>query len=96
MTLEEIKNYLRVDYTEDDIYLHELIEVSQIYIDDMVGEAYKEYEKAVKIANLLQKKIISDLYETKGINIEGTNNLKRDTIVGSILDKLALYGDTNE
>lgn len=89
MTLEEIKNYLHVDYTDEDNYLNELIDVSLIYIDGMVGEAYKQDEKAVKLATLLQKKLISDMYENRGTEI--TNSSKRNIIVSSILDKLSLY-----
>ncbi|EES50811.1 head-tail connector protein [Clostridium cagae] len=96
MILEDIKEYLRLDYDDEDKYLQELIEISDIYIDSMVGEGYKIDAKAVKLANLLKKKIISDMFENRSTHIEGANNLKRDIIVTSILDKLALYGDVNE
>lgn len=95
MTLEEIKEYLHIDYTDEDLYLNELIDVSLIYIDSMVGESYKTDEKAVKLASLLQKKLISDMYENRGTEIASNkkiaSNSKRDIIVNSILDKLSLY-----
>lgn len=95
MTLEDVKNYLRIDSEDDDTYLSELLEVSLIYIDSMVGEDYKTNEKAVKLATLLQKKLISDMYENRGTEIP--NNTKKDIIVTSILDKLSLYeGDSDE
>jgi hypothetical protein len=31
------------------------------------------------------------MYENRGSNLEGANNLKKDIIVTSILDKLSLY-----
>lgn len=89
MTLEEVKSYLHVDYEDEDAYLNELIEISQIYIDSMVGEDYKTDEKAVKLAQLLQKKLINDMYENRGTEI--SNNTKKDILVISILDKLATY-----
>lgn len=89
MTLEEIKLYLHVDYADEDNYLNELLDVSLIYIDSMVGEYYKTDAKAVKLANLLQKKLIADMYENRGTEI--ASNSKRDIIVSSILDKLSLY-----
>jgi uncharacterized phage protein (predicted DNA packaging) len=89
MTLQEIKTYLRVDYTEDDDYINSLIEVSQIYIDSMVGVDYKTDTKAVKLAELLQKKLISDMYESRGTEV--VSNTKQDRIVNSILDKLSNY-----
>ena len=61
----------------------------------MVGEYYKTDAKAVKLAELLQKKLISDLYDNRGTSIN--SNCKKDIIVTSILDKLSMCeGDTNE
>ena len=89
MTLETIKNYLHIDYSDEDAYLTQLIEVAQIYIDSMVGEYYKVDEKAAKLAELLLMKLVSDLYENRGTEI--ASNTKKDIIVTSILDKLSLY-----
>lgn len=95
MTLEDVKNYLRIDDTEEDLFLQSLMEVAEIYIDSCVGEEYKTNDKAKKLAELLQKKIIADLYENRGTTAD---NIKKDTIVTTILNTLALYqevGDIN-
>ena len=94
MTLEEIKDYCRIDSNEDDILLTTLIETSEIYINSMVGKGYKTDEEALKLANLLQKKLILDMYENRATSLDGANNIKRDIIVESILDKLALFEET--
>lgn len=91
MTLDEVKSYLRIDYEEDDIFLSSLIEVSEEYIDSCVGTAYKTDEKAIKLANLLQKKLIADMFENRGTEI--SNSTKKDTIVTTILDKLSNYSE---
>ena len=97
MTLEEVKNYLHIDFDDEDNLLNSFITQSQIYIDSMVGTGYKSNEDAVQLKNVLQLKLISDMYENRGSNTEGANNLKRDIIVTSILDKLSLYeGDSSE
>lgn len=93
MTLEEVKNYLRIDYEDDDILLNNLIEVSEEYIDSCVGIAYKSDEKAIKLANLLQKKLVRDMFENRGTEI--SNSSKRDTIVSTILEKLSNYSESN-
>ncbi|HDK7179306.1 TPA: phage gp6-like head-tail connector protein [Clostridium botulinum] len=93
MTLEEVKQYIRVDDNCEDNFLSQLIEVSEIYIDSCVGTHYKTDSKAVKLATLLQKKLIADMYENRSTEI--ANNTKQDRIVTSILDFLALAGDTN-
>ena len=91
MTLEEVKSYLRIDYEEDDILLISLIEISEEYIDSCVGTAYKTDEKAIKLANLLKKKLIADIFENRGTEI--SNSTRKDTIVTTILDKLSNYSE---
>ena len=91
MTLEDVKSYLRIDYEEDDNLLDSLIEVSEEYIDSCVGTAYKSDEKAIKLANLLQKKLISNMFENRGTEI--SNSTKKDNIVTTILDKLSNYSE---
>ena len=91
MTLEDVKTYLRIDYEEDDNLLDSLIEVSEEYIDSCVGTAYKSDEKAIKLANLLQKKLISNMFENRGTEI--SNSTKNDNIVTTILDKLSNYSE---
>ncbi|MDU4882696.1 head-tail connector protein [uncultured Clostridium sp.] len=91
MTLEEVKSYLRIDYEEDDILLISLIEISEEYIDSCVGTAYKTDEKAIKLANLLKKKLIADMFENRGTEI--SNSTRKDTIVTTILDKLSNYSE---
>lgn len=87
LTLDEIKVYLRVDNSEDDEWLLELIEISQIYIDSMVGKAYKGDENAVRLSSLLQRYLIQTMYEERSINVP--SNTKENRIVSSILDKLS-------
>lgn len=91
MTLEEIKKYLRIDYEDDDDILSELLVVSEEYINSCVGTGYKSDEKAIKLFNLLQKKLIYDMYEKRGTEI--ANNTKKDIIVTTILDKLSNYSE---
>lgn len=87
MTLEEAKNYLRIDDNFDDVYIESLIDTTQIYIDSCVGEAYKSNDKLVKLATLVQYKLINDLYDSKSSHIQ--NNMVRDRIVETIFMKLA-------
>lgn len=89
MEIEELKSYLRIDYNDDDEILTNLIEVSEEYINSCVGVGYKEDEKALKLADLLQKKLIYDMYEKRGTEIP--SNTRKDTVVTTILDKLSNY-----
>lgn len=89
MTLQEIKDYLKIDDDYEENFLRELIATSEIYIDSMVGNCYKTDVKAVKLANLLQKKLCTDMYENRSTEVP--SNTKQDRIVTSILDKLSNY-----
>lgn len=92
ITLEQAKQYLHIDYEDEDTYIASLIDISLIYIDSMAGEAYKTDIKAVKLAELLQLKLIADMYEQRGSEVP--SNTKQDRIAMSILDKLSNYTDT--
>lgn len=89
MTLEEAKDYLKIDDNSQDVFIQDLITISENYIDSMVGETYKVDKKAVKLAKLLQYKLIADMYESRSTEVD--NKTKQDKIVTSILDKLSNY-----
>ncbi|WP_017416770.1 head-tail connector protein [Clostridium tunisiense] len=88
MTLEEVKSYLRVDYDEDNNYITDLIEISEIYIDECCGTNYKVIPNGAKLASLVQRKLIYDMYENRATTI--SENIKRDKIVETIFNKLSL------
>lgn len=94
LTLIDAIDYVKEDINDENVckYITELIEISQIYIESCVGTAYQADEKAVKLSLLLQKKLISDMYEQRGTEIP--NNTKQDKITQSILDKLSNYYTT--
>ena len=99
LTLQQAKDYLRVSYDEDDKEIEGLILTAEAYIDSCVGTGYKDranyesdedYEKGRRIAALLQKKIISDMYEVRATTVRV--NTKTDSITKTILAKLANVG----
>lgn len=89
MDLDFIKLYLKIDGNDEDEYIQDLLEVSEIYIDAMVGVFYKSYPDAVKLGSLLQRKLIHDMHEIRGTEIP--SGTKTDRVVVSILDKLSNY-----
>lgn len=90
-TLDEIKNYLRIDFNEDDEYLQNLLDSTLIYIDACCGKAYRMSEQGVKLAKLLQCKLVADLYENRSTSV--STDIVRDTITTTILQELAYYND---
>lgn len=61
MTLEEVKNFLKVDFDDDDDLITLEIEAAEEYIADAVGQ-YKESSARTK---LLLLNIVSTLYENR-------------------------------
>ena len=88
ITLDEAKNFLRVDFDYDDLFIKSLIVAARIYIDSCVGETYKTVEKKYKLSNILMQKIISDMYSERSTQVESST--KRDIIFDTILESLAL------
>ena len=57
----------------------------------MSGSAWVTDGNCIKLAKILQKKLIADMFENRGTEI--SNSTKRDIMVTSILDSLSLAGE---
>lgn len=95
VSLEEIKNYLKIDFEDDDSLIEDFIQQAQIYIDSCCGIEYKKYEDKVKLSELLMKKIVSDLYENRELYLDNKKT-GYDRISFTILDILANCGDIDD
>lgn len=90
LSLEELKNYLRILDSEEDIYLQNLLDESDTYIKICVGDYTKITDKTLvtNLVKLVQKKICADLYENRSSYIE-KNKVDRDITVSTVLQKLS-------
>lgn len=93
ITLEEIKTYLNIDLEDTyyDTMLTEYITASLIYIIKNAGEGWIADEHCICLAKILQKKLITDMFENKGTEI--SNSTKRDVMVNTILEILASFSE---
>ncbi|MEA5268957.1 head-tail connector protein [Clostridium perfringens] len=71
LSLKEVKNYLRVDYEEDDLLIQDLIDMSEEYLYNATGKKFTEKNKLAKRYCLA---LIYDWYKDKGMNIRATKN----------------------
>lgn len=71
LSLEEIKNYLRVDYDEDDDYIYSLIIASENYLYNATG---KQFNSRNELAKQCCRVLIYDWYKDKGLTIRATKN----------------------
>ena len=86
VTLKEMKDYLRVDSNEEDDLIESLIEAATIYIDECCGISYKSIENKTKLAVILIKKLVADMYSNREGIIE---NKVQDRKVTTILELLS-------
>ena len=94
LTLEEVKNYLKVDFTDDDQVITDLIMFVESYIDKCTGVDYSKLSDTDKnLYKYLEYKMIYENYENQSEFIKGANNLSRSVVVNTILNKLSLVGD---
>lgn len=65
LTLEEVKQFLRIDFEDDDDYINSLITTTRVYIEQCVGTFWKDYTDGIAIFKILSKKLIFNLYENR-------------------------------
>lgn len=86
VNLKDMKDYLRVDSNEEDTLIQEFINAAEIYIEECCGTAYKNKENKMKLADLLTKKLVADMYSFR----EGTIDKQlQDRKVTTILELLS-------
>lgn len=87
MDLQIIKDYLRIDSPDEDVFIATLADTATAYIDTMVGTAYKNDVKLQKLADILTLKLVEDMYTVRTTTVKED---KQDRITTSILQSLAL------
>lgn len=85
--LQKIKNYLRVDFDDDDILLNTIILASKEYIKNSIG--YIDMEKPS--FKVLLYTICADLYERRSYLIDKVTQTNK--IINSLILQLQLQGE---
>jgi uncharacterized phage protein (predicted DNA packaging) len=89
LSLEEVKEWLRVDHDEDDTTLNHLILASEQYLKNATG---KEFDTENKLAKLFCLTLITDWYENRQLTGEKIGEKVR-FIIQSMLTQLQYGGD---
>jgi len=74
LTLAEVKNYLRVDFDDDDALIASLMSVADEYLKASVGDLYDNTSERAKTLSLI---VISDLYDNRGLSDKASSNVRR-------------------
>lgn len=88
ITLEELKMFLRIDYSDDDIMLNDFIQTTEEYIKDIVSDydIKIKNERFKRKASLAAKFIISELYDNRELTIK--ENKKVNFIINSFITQM--------
>jgi uncharacterized phage protein (predicted DNA packaging) len=74
LTLQEVKDYLRVDFNEDDALISSLMTAADEYLKSSVGVEYDNTSERAKTLSLI---VISDLYDNRGLSDKASANVRR-------------------
>lgn len=107
MTLEEAKNYLRVDTDDDDALIQALITAAESYINQQTGKTkmivgtgedgqpvYKDIKES-ELWKLAVKLLLAHWYENRGVEKASSRNTiaKISHSVDALVNHIALCGD---
>ena len=67
LSLDEVKDYLRVTYEDDDPYIKNLIEIAEDYLHDGISdyETKKASKRFLRKARMVKLAIIQQLYDER-------------------------------
>ncbi|AJA42862.1 phage gp6-like head-tail connector protein [Clostridium tetani] len=89
LTLEETKEFLKVDYSDEDNYIQDLINASELYLKNSTG---KSYDNTNPLAKLFCKVLVSDWYDNRGFMEENKVTTKVRYTIQSIIVQLSYCG----
>lgn len=87
--LEFVKQYLRVDFEDDDIELTLYLEAGKTYVLEHSGKTVQQLDN-IKYSVICLLKLVHDFYEQKGAVLNGVN-LKSDPVLEMMMSKLRDY-----
>ncbi|UYL93967.1 head-tail connector protein [Geobacillus phage vB_GthS_PK3.5] len=90
VTLEEAKNWLRVDFSDDDALITTLINAAEEYLKNATGVEFNENNH---LAKLFCMTLISDWYENREMIGKATDQTR--PIIQSILTQLSYAYDSD-
>jgi uncharacterized phage protein (predicted DNA packaging) len=93
VSLDEVKTWLRVDFTDDDALLTTLINAAELYLKNATGV---KFDATNHLAKLFCMTLISDWYENREMIGKATDQTR--PIIQSILTQLTYSygGDSGE
>ena len=95
MDLEIIKSYLRIDYEEDDMFLQNILETSDLFLEGAITNwnKIKEDPKYKNKVKTLRLAVIQNLYDNRGLE---EKEPKINHVINSLISQLDILGVSYE
>lgn len=84
--LDKVKNYLRVDYNDDDVIIETYIIATEKFLKTLCEKDEFEEDKQ-ELAEIYMLAVISELYNSRNLTVDKAEKRVR-TIMQSILNQL--------
>ena len=84
--LDKVKNYLKVDYTDDDVIIETYIIATEKFLKTLCEKDEFEEDKQ-ELAEIYMLAMISELYNSRNLTVDKAEQRVR-TIMQSILNQL--------
>lgn len=93
--LELVKNYLRIDFNDDDIFLNTLIVSANSFIQSYLKRKYTDFEELPDEFTIACLAIVGHWYGNRSIQAVGTANSAQELkyMFGGLLDPHCVYGE---
>jgi uncharacterized phage protein (predicted DNA packaging) len=92
LTLEEAKDFLKVDYDDEDIFIQDLINASEQYLKNATG---KTFDSTNQLAKLYCSVLVNEWFKDRGLMQDAKTSDKVRFTLASILRQLE-YCEVNE
>lgn len=93
--LEMVKNYLRIDFNDDDIFLNTLIASARSFIQSYLKRKFTDFEELPDEFTIACLAIVGHWYGNRSIQAVGTANSAQELkyMFGGLLDPYRLPGE---
>lgn len=93
--LEMVKNYLRIDFNDDDIFLNTLIASAKSFIQSYLKRKFTDFEELPDEFTIACLAIVGHWYGNRSIQAVGTANSAQELkyMFGGLLDPYRLPGE---
>lgn len=87
LTLDEVKEYLKIDYDDEDILLIALIKAAEAYLFNASG---KKFDEENELAKLYQMILVNEWFKDRGLMISSSKKLNVNEKVRFTLQSIML------